>query len=97
MSRVLKLILIFFVFLVGIVFYLRNDQFVQLDYYVDIIELRFSFWIILALGLGSLLGILVSLPAILKLKRENTRLLKRVKISEKEINNLRTIPVKDSL
>ncbi len=97
MSRVLKLILIFFVFLVGIVFYLRNDQFVQLDYYVDIIELRFSFWIILALGLGSLLGILVSLPALLKLKRENTRLLKRVKISEKEINNLRTIPVKDSL
>ena len=97
MSRVLKLILIFFVFLVGIVFYLRNDQFVQLDYYVDVINIPFSFWIGLALGLGSLLGILVSLPAILKLKRENTRLLKRVKISDKEINNLRTIPFKDSL
>ncbi len=97
MSRVLKLFLILVVFLAGLAFHLRNDQFVQLDYYVDVINIPFSLWVVLTLGLGALLGILVSLPMILKLKRENTRLLKRVKISEKEINNLRTIPVKDSL
>jgi len=97
MSRVLKLFLVLVVFLVGFAFHLRNDQFVQLDYYVGVINIPFSLWVVLTLGLGALLGILVSLPMILKLKRENTRLLKRVKISEKEINNLRTIPVKDSL
>jgi putative membrane protein len=52
--------------------------------------------IVLTLCIGALLGVLASLPMILKLKHENTRLVRQVKMTEKEINNLRVIPVKDT-
>lgn len=95
MSRLLILILIFAVILLGVVFHLRNDQLVVLDYLVGSSEFYFSVWLVSAFTIGALLGLISSLPVILKTKRENTRLQKQVKIKEKELNNLRVLPVKD--
>ena len=95
MTRLLILILILAVILLGVVFHLRNDQLVVLDYLVGSREFYFSVWLVSAFSFGALLGIISSLPLILKTRRENARLLRRIKISEKEINNLRVLPVKD--
>lgn len=96
MSRLLILVLILAVILLGVVFHLRNDQLVVLDYLVGSRKFYFSVWLVSAFTFGALLGLISSLPVILKTKRENARLLRRMKISEKEINNLRVLPVKDS-
>lgn len=96
MSRLLKLSLVLVVFLIGLAFHLRNDQFVNFNYYLGSIDLPFSFFIVVALALGALLGILASLPLVMRLKSENRKLSKQATLATREINNLRVIPVKDS-
>lgn len=95
MSRLMILILVLAVILLGVVFHLRNDQLVVLDYIVDSKEFYLSIWLVVVFTLGVVLGILASLPLILKLRRKNAKLQKQVRVSEKEINNLRVIPLKD--
>ena len=97
MSRLVKLGIFLFVSFLGLIFHLRNDQAVLVDYYLDTLELPFSFVVVLVLSLGVILGVLVSIPVRMRLKRENVRLLKQVSFTEKEINALRVIPVKDNL
>ncbi|MDZ7735802.1 MAG: LapA family protein [Gammaproteobacteria bacterium] len=96
MSRLLKLSLVLVVFLVGLAFHLRNDQFVNFNYYVGSIDLPFSFFMVAALGCGALLGVLACMPMIVSLKRENMKLSKQASLAAREINNLRVIPVKDT-
>lgn len=95
-KRILLVIIIFTVFVLGLVFYLRNDQVVVFDYLLGSLELSFSIWLLIILTLGVLLGWLTILPVIFTLKRQNAKLSRQVKMSEKEINNLRVIPLKDT-
>lgn len=96
MSRLITLCVILLFLALGLLFHVRNDQFVTLDYYAGTIDLPFSLWMFLSLAVGSGCGILASLPTILRLKREGARLARQVKVSERELNNLRVIPLKDS-
>jgi putative membrane protein len=95
MSRLLKVCFFILIVFIGLIFHIKNDQLVELNYYVNSIPVSFSLVIVLTLCIGALLGVLASLPMILKLKHENAKLDRQVKITEKEINNLRVIPVKD--
>lgn len=95
MSRIAKLITVLVILLFGLAFHLKNNQLIAVNYYLGEIELPLSLIIVLILIAGSLLGILASLPAIIKLKQQNLKLDKQVKNNEKEINNLRVMPVKD--
>ena len=96
MSRILTFCFVLFVMVLGLAFHLRNSQLVNLDYYLGSLELPFSLVVITALCLGALLGVFASMPLLIKLKRRNAKLSKQVKVSEKELNNLRVIPVKDA-
>ena len=93
---IVLLALIAIVFITGLVFYLRNEQMVAVDYLLGSLKLSLSTWLLLVLVAGVLLGWLTSLPVIFKLKRQNSRLSRQVKVTEKEINNLRVLPVKDT-
>jgi len=95
MSRFISLLLVLAVILSGLAVHLRNDQPVLFDYYLGSVELPFSLFIILSLCAGALLGILASLPHLFRLKREKARLLRQVRLAEKELDNLRIDPVKD--
>ena len=95
MSRIAKLLLLFAVLLLGLVFHLKNNQQIELNYYLGTVELSLSLLIALTLCLGSVLGIVASLPLVIKLKRQQLKLNKQVQNTEKEINNLRVLPVKD--
>lgn len=96
----LQLILIFVlllaVFVLGLSFYFRNDQLVVFDYFLGSKEYYFSFWLLGAMSIGIVLGWLTITPVVLKLKRHNMKLLRQAKVNEKEINNLRVIPLKDT-
>ena len=54
-------------------------------------------WLALAvaLGVGALLGMLAGLGSILGLKRDNARLRRREKLAVEEVNNLRSIPIRE--
>lgn len=95
MSRIARLILVFVILLIGLAFHLKNNQLIELNYYVDVISLPMSWLVVLVLFIGSMLGVLASLPIIIKLKRDKIMLERHIKNSEKEINNLRVMPVKD--
>jgi putative membrane protein len=96
MSRILKFCFVLLVLLVGLAFHMRNDQLVDLDFYLGVISLPFSLYVIAAICLGTLLGWLAVMPRLIALKRENARLQKHIRVNEKELNNLRVIPVKDT-
>lgn len=96
LKKIILLTVVIVVFIIGLAFYLRNDQQIAVDYFLGNLELSFSVWLLIILVLGVLLGWLTSLPVIIKLKRQNSRLSRQIKVTEKEINNLRVLPVKDT-
>ncbi len=95
MSRIVKLIIVFVIILSGLAFHLKNNQFIELNYYAGTLNMPLSWLVVLVLLIGALLGILASLPMIIKLKQQKLKLEKQIKNSEKEITNLRVMPVKD--
>jgi lipopolysaccharide assembly protein A len=95
MSRIAKLILALVILVSGLAFHLKNNELIALNYYVGSIELPVSLIVVLVLCIGALLGVLASLPIIIKLKQQKSKLERQIKNSEKEINNLRVMPVKD--
>jgi lipopolysaccharide assembly protein A len=95
MSRIVKLIIVFAILLFGLAFHLKNNQMIELNYYVGVLDMPLSWLVVILLFIGAMLGVLASLPMIIKLKHQKLRLEKQIKNSEKEINNLRVMPVKD--
>jgi putative membrane protein len=81
--------------LIGLAFHLKNNQLIELNYYVGAINLPMSWLVVIVLFIGSMLGVVASLPMLIKLKREKSKLERQIKNSEKEINNLRVMPVRD--
>jgi len=95
MLRIIRNLFVLVVILSGLALHLRNDQPVLFDYYLASVELPFSLFMVLALSLGVLIGILVGLPLLISLKREKDRLLSRLRVNEKELDNLRVMPAKN--
>ena len=79
----------------GILFAVLNADSVTLHYYFGDMEIPLSLTIISAIIAGAILGIVASAGIIFKLKRENSHLRKTSELAEKEISNLRTMPIKD--
>lgn len=95
MSKILYSVIFIFVALLGIIFAVLNADLVNLNYYFDSKEIPLSLAIILAMFLGAILGVLASLSFMLRHRKEVSRLRKAVEVTEKEISNLRAIPIKN--
>jgi uncharacterized membrane protein YciS (DUF1049 family) len=50
--------------------------------------------LVLTLGVGIIIGFIFTLISVIKQKKENYRLKTRIKDIEKELENLRSIPIK---
>lgn len=98
MSHALKRMLYIGVFiislLVGLLFFVKNNQTVEFNYIFNSVELPVSLLLLASLCLGVLLGILAIIPVFLKVKYQKSRLEKQIKMTEKEVKNLRVLPVK---
>jgi uncharacterized membrane protein YciS (DUF1049 family) len=73
-----------------------NEDPITLNYYLGTVEIATSLALVIALTCGAVLGVSVSLLVVLRQKLENARLRHDLKLKEKELGNLRTIPVKDA-
>ena len=82
-------------FILGVVFAVLNTESVQLNYYFARLELPVSLVISMAMLLGACLGGLASLGAVVRARRAMSKLKKQAEMTEKEVLNLRAIPIRD--
>ena len=95
MLRLIYLSLSLLVIILGVAFSVLNAESIQLNYYLGSVELPLSLVLVLAMIVGALLGIFASLGLIIGSRRSATKLKRSVAVAEKEIVNLRNIPIKD--
>ena len=96
-KKYLSIIVFLLIFVVSLVFFLKNNQIITFNYLIDSQELSLSVLLFISLSIGTVLGILAWLPKIFSLKHRISRLQRQVKLTEKELNNLRVMPMKDTL
>ena len=95
MGRVIQIVFALLIIIFGLAFHIKNDSPVTLDFYVRTIEFPLSWVVVAAFSVGAVLGLIVMLNTYLRLQREIRRLTKRHEMANKEIANLRAIPIND--
>ena len=95
MLRLIKFILLLAMAVLGAGFASINPEIATMHYYFGDLSLPMGMLMLGALGLGIALGMLASLFMLLKTKRENAKLRRKADLVNTEVNNLRTIPLKN--
>jgi putative membrane protein len=80
----------------GISFAALNASAVTVHFYFSTINIPISILIMITLGVGIVLGVLIFLSRYWRLKSEHRKIKQRLQLMEKEIKNLRSIPLNDS-
>jgi len=94
-KQIIYACLFIIVLIAGLVFFGKNSQGVEINYVIGTITVPLSLIILLVLFTGVIIGWLSVTPLLLRLRRRAGKLEKQVRNAEKEINNLRVIPIKD--
>ncbi len=84
------------VVILGAIFAIQNSQSIKIYYYFGHSEIYFPLLLLLLLAFGTLLGACAILPIYLKKSNTARKLRYKDKQLEQEVNNLRTIPIKDN-
>ncbi len=90
---ILKFLFLLVIVALGAALAALNPDAVRFDYYFGNLQLSLALLMVLALAVGTLLGVLTGLFWALGLRRENLRLRRRLELSQQELTNLRTLPV----
>jgi len=93
--RLIRLIGLFALIMIGVSFACLNAVPVNVNYYVGIHQFPLVVVLMIALGVGAVLGAFAMLSYVYQLRRSRSKLKKQVRLIEKEIKNLRSIPLKD--
>jgi lipopolysaccharide assembly protein A len=81
--------------LVGVSFAALNASSVKVNFYFQTVTMPVSVLMTIMLGIGLLLGFLLVLFRYWRLKMDFAKVKSQLKLTEKEIRNLRAIPLKD--
>jgi lipopolysaccharide assembly protein A len=93
--RIFLIIFYLLLILMGVSFAVLNATPVSLNLYVTTYSMPVSVLITLAIGLGVLIGSFLVITKYWRVKIELHKIKSQLKLKEKEINNLRSIPLKD--
>ena len=93
--RIIKLTLILFFMVIGAAFAVMNAAPVSLNYYLGTTEVPLALILVVALMAGAVLGVMVSLGSMMRLRHESSELRRKLHLSREEIDNLRSLPIKD--
>ena len=72
-----------------------NSETVSVNYYFSTVAVYFPLLLIIILFVGFILGVVATLPMVIRLKSRNRHQRHKMKTLEKEIANLRTVPISD--
>jgi putative membrane protein len=88
---------IFYLLLIitGVSFAALNASSVQVNFYYTTLKMPISVLMIMMLGVGVLIGFFLFICRYLRLKAEHRKIKNQLKLTEKEIKNLRAIPLQD--
>ncbi len=95
MLKLIKFILLLGVALVGAGFASINPEPVAVNFYLYGLTVPLGLLVLVVVGVGAVLGVFSSLLLMARVRRENQRLRRQARLVSEEVNNLRTIPVKD--
>lgn len=93
--RIIRIIFYIILIILAISFAALNASSVQINLYLTTIKLPISVLMVLMIAVGLLLGFILSLPKYWKCKLDGLKTRNQLKITEKEIKNLRDIPLKN--
>jgi lipopolysaccharide assembly protein A len=94
--RIISSIFLLLILLTGIAFACLNAEPVSVNYFVGHVKIALSWVLFGAFSVGCLIGLFVGAIICWRLKREKDRLSHRVRLAEKEVENLRVLPLRDS-
>jgi len=93
--KLIKFILLLGIALLGAGFASINPEPVAVYFYFYDFTVPLGLLILVMIGIGAVLGVFSSLLLMARVKRDNQRLRRQARLASEEVNNLRTIPVKD--
>jgi putative membrane protein len=95
MKRILFFIVLLILVVFTISFTLLNTQTVSIKYYFVQWNTDLMKVILFSVCLGAVLGFMTTISMVFRLKHELSKKKKEVKLIEKEVANLRALPLKD--
>lgn len=95
MVRLFGTLFAVFLLLLTLAFSVQNAHSVRVDFFVGTYDAPLSFVLLLSVLCGFIAGVLVMLGSLLKLKMENVRLKRDVKLGAKELAKTETVAVRD--
>lgn len=95
--RIISYFFLLVIVLFGMTFATLNSESVTINYYFDQSTLPLSLLLVLVFAFGCLVGMIVGFWLLIKAKLLNYRLRQRLNLAEREIENLRAIPLQDKV
>lgn len=95
--RIVSYFFLLVIILFGMAFATLNSESVTINYYFGDSTLPLSLLLVLVFALGCLVGMVVGFWLLIKAKLANYRLRQRLQLAEKEVGNLRAIPLQDTV
>lgn len=92
--RVFSYLILLIILLAGLTFASLNSNLVIFNYYLDSKEIELSLLLVCTVGIGIFLGLLIAVFPWIQAKRDCSRLKSRLKVIEKEVENLRSLPIR---
>lgn len=93
--RILMIVFYIILIIVGVTFAALNAGSVQVNFYFTNVTMPIAVLMAIMLGLGMLVGCLLCLWRYWRLKAEHRKIKNQLRLTEKEIKNLRAIPLQD--
>jgi putative membrane protein len=93
--RIIMIIFYVLLILIGVSFAGLNSESVHINLYITSLNIPISLLMITMLAAGTLIGFFLFFIRYWRLRTEHRRMKNQLKIMEKEIKNLRAIPLQD--
>lgn len=93
--RIVMLVIYILLVIIGVSFAALNAASVEVNFYFKMVSMPISVLITIMLGIGILIGFILFIGRYCRLKAECYRIKNQLKLTEKEIKNLRSIPLQD--
>ncbi|QMT60442.1 MULTISPECIES: LapA family protein [unclassified Legionella] len=93
--RILMLVIYILLIIIGVSFAALNATSVDVNLYFKTITIPISVLMTIMLGIGIVVGFILFIGRYWRLKAECHKIKNQLKLTEKEIKNLRSIPLQD--
>lgn len=93
--RIVMLVIYILLIVIGVSFAALNAAAVNVNFYFKSVSMPISVLMTIMLGIGILIGFILFIGRYWRLKAECYKVKNQLKLTEKEIKNLRSIPLQD--